>query len=104
MQKNRWYRACLDRDACWRRNGPPRRATRNSSPGISKAALLHRPDDSGPAPYVGILVMHRTANYLAHRACTELSLAQLHASLRMNARFREQRRTLVDFEKLPLWA
>ena len=30
--------------------------------GISKGAL-YRPD-SGPAPHVGILAMHRTANYL----------------------------------------
>ena len=40
-------------------------------PGVSKAAL-YKPD-SGPAPHVGVLVMHRTSNYLAHRACTELS-------------------------------
>src|SRR4029077_5288755 len=39
--------------------------------GISKAAL-YKPD-TGPAPHVGVLVMHRTANFLNHRACTELS-------------------------------
>ena len=39
--------------------------------GRTKGAL-YRPD-SGPAPHVGILVMHRTSNYLTHRACTELS-------------------------------
>ena len=34
--------------------------------------VLYKPD-SGPAPHVGILVMHRTSNYLTHPACTELS-------------------------------
>ncbi len=33
---------------------------------------LYKPD-SGPAPHVGILVMHRSANYLSHPACTEFS-------------------------------
>ena len=40
-------------------------------PGISKGAL-YKPD-SGPAPHVGILAMHRTSNYLNHPACTQLS-------------------------------
>src|SRR5262245_3098972 len=40
-------------------------------PGTTKGAI-YRPD-AGPAPHVGILVMHRTSNYLNHRACTELS-------------------------------
>ena len=39
--------------------------------GRTKGAL-YRPD-AGPAPHVGIVVMHRTSNYLTHRACTELS-------------------------------
>jgi hypothetical protein len=33
---------------------------------------LYRPD-SGPAPHVGILVMHRTVNFLSTTACTQLS-------------------------------
>jgi hypothetical protein len=53
-------------------------------PGTSKAAL-YRPD-AGPAPHVGILVMHRTANFLAHRACTELSRRGF-MMLCMNTRF-----------------
>jgi pimeloyl-ACP methyl ester carboxylesterase len=67
-------------------------------PGVS-AAALYRPD-AGPAPHVGILVMHRTANYLRHRACTELSQRGF-LLLCMNTRF-ENNEALVDFEKLPL--
>src|SRR5579871_1787149 len=66
--------------------------------GISKGAL-YRPD-SGPAPHVGILVMHRTANFLNHRACTELSRRGF-LLLCMNTRY-ENNEALVDFEKLPL--
>jgi hypothetical protein len=66
--------------------------------GTSKAAL-YRPD-AGPAPHVGILVMHRTSNFLAHRACTELSRRGF-MMLCMNTRF-ENNEALVDFEKLPL--
>ena len=33
---------------------------------------LYKPD-SGPAPHVGILVMHRTVNFLSTTACTQLS-------------------------------
>jgi pimeloyl-ACP methyl ester carboxylesterase len=67
-------------------------------PGASKAAL-YRPD-AGPAPHVGILVMHRTSNFLEHRACTELSRRGF-LMLCMNTRF-ENNEALVDFEKLPL--
>jgi hypothetical protein len=35
-------------------------------PGTSKG-VLYKPD-AGPAPHVGIIVMHRTSNYLTHRA------------------------------------
>jgi len=53
-------------------------------PGRIKMAL-YRPD-SGPAPTVGIIVMHRTSNYLTHRACTELSRRGF-LMLCMNSRF-----------------
>src|SRR3954468_18401010 len=66
--------------------------------GRAKAAL-YKPD-SGPAPHVGVLVMHRTSNYLAHRACTELSRRGF-LMLCMNTRY-ENNEILVDFEKLPL--
>jgi pimeloyl-ACP methyl ester carboxylesterase len=66
--------------------------------GRTKAAL-YKPD-TGPAPHVGILVMHRTSNYLAHRACTELSRRGF-LMLCMNTRY-ENNEAAVDFEKLPL--
>src|SRR5215467_3006350 len=66
--------------------------------GRTKGAL-YKPD-AGPAPHVGILVMHRTANYLAHRACSELSRRGF-LMLCMNTRY-ENNEALVDFEKLPL--
>jgi pimeloyl-ACP methyl ester carboxylesterase len=66
--------------------------------GRAKGAL-YKPD-SGPAPHVGILVMHRTSNYLAHRACTELSRRGF-LMLCMNTRY-ENNEPAVDFEKLPL--
>src|SRR6266446_2824656 len=66
--------------------------------GRSKGAL-YRPD-SGPAPHVGVLVMHRTSNYLAHRACTELSRRGF-LMLCINTRY-ENNEALVDFERLPL--
>lgn len=67
-------------------------------PGRIKMAL-YRPD-SGPSPTVGIVVMHRTSNYLTHRACTELSRRGF-LMLCMNSRF-ESNEPAVDFEKLPL--
>ncbi len=66
-------------------------------PGRAKAAL-YRPDSGNP--HVGMLVMHRTSNYLNHRACTELSRRGF-LMLCMNTRY-ENNEALVDFEKLPL--
>ena len=66
--------------------------------GTAKGAL-YRPD-GGAAPHVGILVMHRSSNFLAHRACTELSRRGF-LLLCMNTRY-ENNEALVDFEKLPL--
>ena len=66
--------------------------------GTAKGAL-YRPD-AGAAPHVGILVMHRSSNFLAHRACTELSRRGF-LLLCMNTRY-ENNEALVDFEKLPL--
>ena len=66
--------------------------------GTTKGAL-YRPD-AGAAPHVGILVMHRSSNFLAHRACTELSRRGF-LLLCMNTRY-ENNEALVDFEKLPL--
>src|SRR5712671_2301959 len=41
------------------------------SPGSVKGAL-YKPD-SGPAPHVAVLLIHRTSNFLAHPATRELS-------------------------------
>ena len=41
------------------------------TPGSVKGAL-YRPD-SGPAPHVAVLLIHRTSNFLAHLATTELA-------------------------------
>lgn len=62
-------------------------------------AVLYKPD-SGPAPHVGVLVMHRTADFLNHAACTELS-KRGHLVLCMNSRF-ENNEVRVAFEQLPL--
>lgn len=35
-------------------------------------AVLYRPD-AGPGKRTGVLVMHRTVNYLSHPACREFS-------------------------------
>lgn len=48
-------------------------------------AALYKPD-IGPPAHVGVLVMHRTANYMTHPACTELSARGL-AVLCMNSRY-----------------
>jgi pimeloyl-ACP methyl ester carboxylesterase len=66
--------------------------------GASKGALYV--PDSGQAPHVGIVVMHRTANYLRHPACTELSRRGF-MMLCMTTRF-ENNEVFVDYEKLPL--
>ena len=41
------------------------------TPGAVKGAL-YKPD-SGPAPHVGVLIMHRTSNFLSHIGAKELS-------------------------------
>jgi hypothetical protein len=46
---------------------------------------LYKPD-AGPAPHVGLIVMHRTSNFLTHPACTELSKRGFMV-LCMNSRF-----------------
>jgi len=66
-------------------------------PGRTKAAL-YRPDSG--TPHVGIIIMHRTSNYLANRACTELSRRGF-MMLCMNSRY-ENNEPAVSFERLPL--
>jgi len=62
-------------------------------------ALLYKPDQA-PAPHVGVLVMHRSADFLKHSACTELSARGMMV-LCMNSRY-ENNEVAVSFEKLPL--
>src|SRR5579864_3077922 len=59
---------------------------------------LYRPD--GGQPQVGVLVMHRTADYLRHPACRELSRRGF-LVLCMNTRFTNNE-ALVRFEKVAL--
>jgi hypothetical protein len=60
---------------------------------------LYKPD-SGPAPHVGILVMHRTANYMNHPACREFSKRGFMV-LCMNSRY-VNNEELVRFETMML--
>jgi hypothetical protein len=88
------FTACLVPQLGWSQTSPEFIAFQGRVKGA-----LYRPD-SGMGPHIGILVMHRTANYLAHRACTELSRRGF-LMLCMNTRY-ENNEALVDFEKLPL--
>jgi hypothetical protein len=65
---------------------------------VAKGAL-YKPD-TGPAPHVAVIVIHRTANFLSHPACTELS-ARGFMVLCMNSSF-DNNETLVDFEPIAL--
>src|SRR5215470_12512816 len=56
---------------------------------------LYKPD-SGPAPHVAILAIHRTANFMSHPATTELSKRGF-LVLGMNPRS-DNNETIVDFE------
>ena len=58
-------------------------------------AVLYRPD-SNPNSKVGVIVIHRTSNYLNHPACTQLSSRGL-TVLCMNSRF-DNNEALVDWE------
>jgi hypothetical protein len=58
-------------------------------------AVLYRPD-SNPTPQVGVIVIHRTSNYLNHAACTQLSQRGLMV-LCMNSRF-DNNETIVNWE------
>jgi hypothetical protein len=62
-------------------------------------ATLYRPD-SGPPPHVGVVAMHRTANFLSYIGCMELSKRGFLA-LCMNPRF-DNNETQVNWEQMPL--
>src|SRR2546421_9895287 len=62
-------------------------------------AVLYRPDSS-PSPHVGVIIIHRTANYLQHQGCTQLSQRGFMV-LCMNSRF-DNNEALVDWELIAL--
>jgi hypothetical protein len=62
-------------------------------------ATLYKPD-TGPPPHIGVVVMHRTANFLAHSPCTELS-ARGFMLLCMNPRF-DNNETQIRWEDIAL--
>ncbi len=66
--------------------------------GQAKGAL-YKPD-SGPAPHIGIVVMHREANYMNNIACREFSKRGFMV-LCMNSRF-ENNESIVNWELIPL--
>jgi hypothetical protein len=63
------------------------------------SAALYKPD-SGPAPHVAFVIGHRTANYLNHIACRELS-SRGFLALCFNTRF-QNNETQVRWEETPL--
>jgi len=63
------------------------------------SAALYKPD-SGPAPHVAFLIAHRTANYLNHIGCRELS-ARGFLVLCFNTRFQNNEAS-VRWEVTPL--
>ena len=70
-------------------------------PGLppSVKGAFYMADASTPAPHVGILVMHRTSNFMNALACTELSKTGF-AVLCMNPRS-DNNEALVRFESIP---
>lgn len=62
-------------------------------------AALYAPD-AGPLPHVGVLVVHRTADFMRHPACTELSRRGF-LVLCINTRFTNNE-SLVRFEEMAL--
>src|SRR5262245_60907859 len=68
------------------------------SPSAVKGAL-YKPD-SGPAPHIAILVMHRTSNVMGTLACTEPAKRGFMV-LCMNPRF-DNNEALVNWETIAL--
>jgi hypothetical protein len=68
------------------------------SPSETKGALYV--PDSGPAPHVAVLVIHRTSNFMNHLSTTELSKRGFMV-LGMNPRS-DNNETIVNFEEIAL--
>ena len=79
--------------------GNPRYVRFTGVPASVKGAL-YMPDAPLPAPHVGIVVMHRTSNFMSALACTELSKRGF-AVLCMNPRS-DNNEAAVRFETIPL--
>ena len=58
------------------------------------SAALYKPD-TGPAPHVAFVIGHRTANYLNHVACRELS-SRGFLALCFNTRFQNNETPIPD--------
>jgi hypothetical protein len=71
-------------------------------PGVpaSVKGALYVPDAPLPAPHIGVVVMHRTSNFMSALACTELSRRGF-AVLCMNPRS-DNNEAAVRFETIPL--
>ena len=65
--------------------GLPKRGPEYIPLGGGVKGVLYRPD-SNPSPNVAVIIIHRTANYLQHAGCTQLSQRGLMV-LCMNSRF-----------------
>jgi hypothetical protein len=63
------------------------------------AAAVYKPD-SGPAPHVGVIIIHRTGNFMFHPGCTQLSQRGFMAFC-MLTRF-DNNETIVNNELLAL--
>src|SRR5688500_6449808 len=66
----------------------------------SVKGALYMPDAPLPAPHVGVVVMHRTSNFMSALACTELSRRGF-AVLCMNPRS-DNHEAMVRFATIPL--
>jgi hypothetical protein len=77
----------------------PRYVRFSGVPSSVKGAF-YLPDAPQPTPHVGVLIMHRTSNFMSALACTELS-ARGFAVLCMNPRS-DNNEALVGFETIPL--
>lgn len=67
---------------------------------LGAARGIYYTPDSGPAPHVAFLAIHRTADYLQHPACMELPKRGF-AALCMNTRFANNE-FLVDWDQIAL--
>src|SRR5688572_1229247 len=79
--------------------GNPRYVRFTGVPASVKGAL-YMPDAPLPRPHVGIVVMHRTSNFMSALACNELARRGF-AVLCMNPRS-DNNEALVRFETIPL--